>query len=162
MLRDLKIFDAGSSPRLRGTHVDNDADGVAPRFIPAPAGNTLTGGLSVVSPSVHPRACGEHATRPLFSSSNSGSSPRLRGTPFSRRPINSNYRFIPAPAGNTFEISFKSSSIAVHPRACGEHQAGKHLGELFAGSSPRLRGTLQPRLGIPGNDRFIPAPAGNT
>ena len=50
----------GSSPRLRGTLYPNSAGAGRERFIPAPAGNTLRGGVRRSSRLVHPRACGEH------------------------------------------------------------------------------------------------------
>ena len=51
---------SGSSPRLRGTHVNPVRDRAAERFIPAPAGNTGVARVEVMPAAVHPRACGEH------------------------------------------------------------------------------------------------------
>ena len=113
----------GSSPRLRGTHLDRVSDQSYYRFIPAPAGNTnqlathhatyfgssprLRGTPSIYclehsTKSVHPRACGEHALKFLQPSSLIGSSPRLRGTLTFERGVPAIFRFIPAPAGNTW------------------------------------------------------------
>ena len=51
--------------------------------------------------------------------------------------------------------------LAVHPRACGEHERPSSQHESPIGSSPRLRGTSDiPRAGR-ALLRFIPAPAGN-
>ncbi len=91
-----------------------------------------------------------------------GSSPRLRGTRLSLIRRLMKKRFIPAPAGNTPGPPSGAWGYPVHPRACGEHipPAMSLLGP--GGSSPRLRGTPQIPVANPGNERFIPAPAGNT
>ena len=133
---------AGSSPRLRGTPYTGSCLAVRHRFIPAPAGNTVRHWRLRASPTVHPRACGEHAYIFADHDSRHGSSPRLRGTPGGRHATTSRRRFIPAPAGNTFSTPTTSASAPVHPRACGEHE---------------IRGPPDPRA-----QRFIPAPAGNT
>ena len=111
-------------------------------FIPACAGNT-----------------GFHGRMKL---SQSGSSPRVRGTLISQivRPLLS--RFIPACAGNTPYRATASISTSVHPRVCGEHHHGIVHGDRPNGSSPRVRGThLHPFL-LAADHRFIPACAGNT
>ena len=70
----------GSSPRGRGTHVDQAAMRVAPRIIPARAGNAPCLAAGIPQWTDHPRAGGE---RRLFCTgcvSIFGSSPRGRGT----------------------------------------------------------------------------------
>ena len=71
-------------------------------------------------------------------------------------------RFIPAPAGNTPHVILWLVRIPVHPRACGEHMAIWTFPARNCGSSPRLRGTHLAGVAKIGEDRFIPAPAGNT
>ena len=73
-----------------------------------------------------------------------------------------NYRFIPACAGNTCHYAIRLQPVAVHPRVCGEHTVTNAVLWMYAGSSPRVRGT-QPRP-VPRQTRirFIPACAGNT
>ena len=111
------------------------------RFIPAPAGKQSP------IPAVNPPC--------------SGSSPRLRGTDYGCGPPDWKQRFIPAPAGNSCQISVRSVSNPVHPRACGEQvfQVADLARDL--GSSPRLRGTALLTNHLTGGCRFIPAPAGN-
>ena len=152
----------GSSPRLRGTLRRRKRREVARRFIPAPAGNTAAGVVTISTAAVHPRACGEHPRSFRSTMASSGSSPRLRGTPALVTMFGLDHRFIPAPAGNTSSVLFASTPAAVHPRACGEHRQGRGRIDPKAGSSPRLRGTraLQPEQHR--RIRFIPAPAGNT
>ena len=131
----------GSSPRLRGTLPDLFLGFRNLRFIPAPAGNTPARRFRSQTAAVHPRACGEHPLTRLAPVRAPGSSPRLRGTPSNGSRAKSFMRFIPAPAGNTFALTWSSIISSVHPRACGEH----------ATSVPAS-----------GRQRFIPAPAGNT
>ena len=154
--------DAGSSPRLRGTHACARRATKERRFIPAPAGNTyrVVSVLSVLS--VHPRACGEHVTMPGRDRTDAGSSPRLRGTRWTRQGAGDIRRFIPAPAGNTTSLAPVGRERTVHPRACGEHDRGIERSLQFRGSSPRLRGTHDDAHFCGIEVRFIPAPAGNT
>ena len=110
---------------------------------------------------VHPRACGERLSDRSQEALRAGSSPRLRGTLRRRILRLARGRFIPAPAGNAICRSISATSLAVHPRACGER--GSRLGgrQPSAGSSPRLRGTRETDGPHHRRDRFIPAPAGN-
>ncbi len=132
------------------------------RIIPAPAGNTGQALAQIDWNSDHPRACGEHARELRANRLARGSSPRLRGTrrsgARSRRPR----RIIPAPAGNTASYAARSTLLADHPRACGEHPGAVASAIRSTGSSPRLRGTREEGeiVDVPG--RIIPAPAGNT
>ncbi len=91
----------GSSPRLRGTPVQDADHGLDGRFIPAPAGNTAYRIVFGEDAPVHPRACGEHQEAEPSKSRWGGSSPRLRGPRRARMACSLSRRFIPAPAGNT-------------------------------------------------------------
>ena len=91
-----------------------------------------------------------------------GSSPRLRGTEQTIESIKRQIRFIPAPAGNSLIRRRRPVPGAVHPRACGEQpfiRVGVFTGP---GSSPRLRGTVTIDEAAFHDQRFIPAPAGNS
>ena len=132
----------GSSPRVRGTH--NNRSGTPDRegIIPACAGNT-----SLCRASIH------------FTS---GSSPRVRGTPGRQDPVRPPAGIIPACAGNTATPFQCLESNGDHPRVCGEHRIPKTAHHVFAGSSPRVRGThhvCSRGRKLPG---IIPACAGNT
>ncbi len=72
----------GSSPRVRGTHVPENANQNAKRFIPARAGNATRVILPSPSHTVHPRACGERTWIGCAHEHRRGSSPRVRGTLF--------------------------------------------------------------------------------
>ena len=152
----------GSSPRLRGTV--NAAMSANPigRFIPAPAGNRAMLRSAPTRNTVHPRACGEQLILRSFKSGQIGSSPRLRGTASFATFRPGSYRFIPAPAGNSWVYRHWPSRKTVHPRACGEQLGMPTQAVTENGSSPRLRGTDAPKQTRKGKNRFIPATAGNS
>ena len=91
-----------------------------------------------------------------------GSSPRRRGTRTGSLSNATSLRFIPAQAGNTRSSICATMSIAVHPRAGGEHGASDQPQNPCNGSSPRRRGTPIARPRAVRSQRFIPAQAGNT
>src|SRR5579883_3622961 len=51
--------------------------------------------------------------------------------------------------------------MSVHPRGCGERTEAPRRFGAFAGSSPRVRGTVHLPVEAPFEERFIPAGAGN-
>ncbi len=71
----------GSSPRVRGTQWGTFFELDMMRFIPACAGNTRFPVLCSLMESVHPRVCGEHVIKGGKTTTDNGSSPRVRGTP---------------------------------------------------------------------------------
>ena len=153
---------SGSSPRLRGTLQIAAQLRRRPRFIPAPAGNSLAKRRPHHEGPVHPRACGELQCPLSDPRLSGGSSPRLRGTPGDRHRRNRVVRFIPAPAGNSPFSRSTRPVRAVHPRACGELVRHSFSGNPSSGSSPRLRGTQRSKAWPRRMRRFIPAPAGNS
>ena len=74
------------------------------------------------------------------------------------RPIG----IIPAYAGNTLNVIRMCRIMWDHPRVCGEHRTLSRKKSASAGSSPRVRGTLQPRRFLIASHGIIPAYAGNT
>ena len=131
----------GSSPRLRGTGLKGPDKGLIN--------------------AVHPRACGERGNALVINYLTHGSSPRLRGTGNGCSSRWSCTGFIPAPAGNGCRSLPARPSSTVHPRACGERSGSSCVVTRSCGSSPRLRGTDRRPRRLPGQRRFIPAPAGN-
>ena len=86
----------------------------------------------------------------------------MRGTHKEGLALNRAPRIIPAYAGNTVRNPPFWCSSGDHPRVCGEHVA-EHLDELREqGSSPRMRGTLDPAHPEIDQTGIIPAYAGNT
>ena len=71
----------GSSPRVWGTLHSSTEYIDQPRFIPACVGNSPRVMFPPRTPPVHPRVCGELASRWLTLAPHLGSSPRVWGTP---------------------------------------------------------------------------------
>ena len=97
--------------------------------------------MSSPTPPVHPRVCGELRKGKAPRKGETGSSPRVRGTPAGVEPAGRPRRFIPACAGNSRAARSRQPRKTVHPRVCGE--LGQQWPEFHAddGSSPRVRGT---------------------
>ena len=95
------IAKAGSSPRMRGTHLHSPIRETTEWIIPADAGNTFKDRSVDEATRDHPRGCGEHMAKRNAIGTCSGSSPRMRGT--LRRSV-------------TASIGKRD-----HPRGCGEH-----------------------------------------
>ena len=132
------------------------------RIIPAYAGSTSTPPSPPCRPRDHPRVCGEHRRLKKLLATLAGSSPRMRGAPHRDDWQGAVPGIIPAYAGSTC-VQIRVSDIGRdHPRVCGEHKRRNSLGQLVAGSSPRMRGARN----VLGRDRqhtgIIPAYAGST
>ena len=155
-------FAVGSSPRVRGTRILNQALSVMGGIIPACAGNTRANRGRLARRRDHPRVCGEHMRKWLLDHVEAGSSPRVRGT---RILVSVRLRcrgIIPACAGNTQREEVRARRAGDHPRVCGEHPTATRPRSLATGSSPRVRGTRargSTQTELPG---IIPACAGNT
>ena len=132
----------GSSPRMRGAHVQSGAGDGMGRIIPAYAGSTLS---VIVTPSLatdHPRVCGEHNRIPADSVDCLGSSPRMRGALIVIDDHLVVPGIIPAYAGSTSRTARSGRIPEDHPRVCGEHSYPIDKLMLDEGSSPRMRGAL--------------------
>ena len=147
---------------MRGTHGKLTLAGSWDGIIPAHAGNTTTGASRSTARRDHPRACGEHMRWLLLKVPGQGSSPRMRGTPYSRFPDTPIIGIIPAHAGNTGLSILHGILDRDHPRACGEHPFIPVLSSLSGGSSPRMRGTHVGHCAEVQCPGIIPAHAGNT
>ena len=90
----------GSSPRVRGTELEELETIQKHRFIPAGAGNGFHVSIQLAGHPVHPRGCGERVMPADTTFSDAGSSPRVRGTGTDKSMHNVSERFIPAGAGN--------------------------------------------------------------
>ncbi len=111
---------------------------------------------------VYPRWRGEHLPRASLRRFAIGLSPLARGT-HGFGTVNFAYvRFIPAGAGNTFQLEYLKSQGSVYPRWRGEHDRVILVAVFQYGLSPLARGTHQCGCRSEFSARFIPAGAGNT
>ena len=124
---DYGNFIGGSSPRVRGTDLNDCCNLNEIRFIAALR-------------TVHPRACGEQTIRRHNDTVDYGSSPRVRGTADAGTGRRASGRFIPARAGNSSPVMVSPDTFTVHPRACGEQIEVAAVDRGERGSSPRVRG----------------------
>ena len=138
---DRWVFVLGSSPRMRGTHVDGVGLLRHLGIIPAYAGNTDWSYPLLRHSRDHPRVCGEHRNHRTSRRDTSGSSPRMRGTRDAQQAGYLRGGIIPAYAGNTLRFIASSPSTWDHPRVCGEHTFYDVFRRSAMGSSPRMRGT---------------------
>ena len=153
---------SGSSPRMRGKHRQGRREAFQGRIIPAHAGQTR---LVWFHPGVfadHPRACGANRMRDQGTGPAYGSSPRMRGKlpTFAYRAFHR--RIIPAHAGQTWTTCGRVCGVPDHPRACGANAAIFCTVDGICGSSPRMRGKLEPLTVNAVIRRIIPAHAGQT
>ena len=132
----------GSSPHTRGTPITRVPIAIYVRFIPAYAGNAMYGCSMLALLTVHPRIRGERRVVILTHDELPGSSPHTRGTLKPAIVSMLSIRFIPAYAGNAYEIESESHHLPVHPRIRGERGKVKKAKYLSTGSSPHTRGTL--------------------
>ena len=152
----------GSSPRMRGKHLDWNRSDLAFRIIPAHAGQTWNHPTWSCTSSDHPRACGANSWSVTVRVNMCGSSPRMRGKLEVNHGLNSATRIIPAHAGQTSNVFHASRLQPDHPRACGANGIGLCRSSYASGSSPRMRGKHSnvPRWKL--QRRIIPAHAGQT
>ena len=131
-------------------------------IIPADAGSTSCGALTIPGSRDHPRGCGEHATRALSDLSVDGSSPRMRGARSFRGKGRHHPGIIPADAGSTISGAIAGIGSGDYPRGCGEHGLYPLDGREELGSSPRMRGARAAVRRLAEDAWIIPADAGST
>ena len=111
----------GSSPRMRGTLSRSAVVNPQVGIIPAYAGNTYWKLHELYVRRDHPRVCGEHYLVRYPKCPQTGSSPRMRGTPRLHQILGGELGIIPAYAGNTVPRMPLMVCNWDHPRVCGEH-----------------------------------------
>ena len=97
----MKVFEAGSSPRVRGKRISMYPSIAATGLIPACAGKTSSWAWGAAPMTAHPRVCGENTSKLAANGVKGGSSPRVRGKLLIRSLDPGLYRLIPACAGKT-------------------------------------------------------------
>ena len=150
----------GTSPRLWGDSdvIPKDLDTL--RYIPTPVGRLdYFASKSELLP-VHPHACGEICSMVHRISVWYGTSPRLWGDCTLSRIRKAHSRYIPTPVGRFALSSPYSSSISVHPHACGEILMRYAASFDVSGTSPRLWGDCIAETLSWYILRYIPTPVG--
>ena len=147
---------------MRGTLLAHGVECAITGIIPAYAGNTFIPRSINIFSQDHPRICGEHCERTNASSLSTGSSPHMRGTHCKKSYYRGGKGIIPAYAGNTVAMWWRSARPWDHPRICGEHFQDFTAPSPSGGSSPHMRGTLIAVRDVACPIRIIPAYAGNT
>ena len=97
----VKLFEVGSSPRVRGKLIAGMDIRSKLRLIPACAGKTNEPRPATDTFAAHPRVCGENFWTDLASDGSHGSSPRVRGKQYTGDSVEKPGRLIPACAGKT-------------------------------------------------------------
>ena len=134
-------WDAGSSPRMRGTRPRSGAWCGPCGIIPAYAGNAPVRCSTPRAAGDHPRVCGERPETNTLHLGTTGSSPRMRGT-------------------RGFSVRGRRG-VGDHPRVCGERRRLPCRVWRAGGSSPRMRGTHSSQHRPARQAGIIPAYAGN-
>jgi len=131
------------------------------RFIPTGVGNASGIPFHCGGTAVHPHGCGERLDLSSPPGIQSGSSPRVWGTPVVGKLFSEGKRFIPTGVGNAVPARLAILRFAVHPHGCGERSSPTFRAICDAGSSPRVWGTPPPRMQPRAKTRFIPTGVGN-
>ena len=158
----LRVFAAGSSPRIRGKPREPRPTRTGWGLIPAHTGKTCGDDSGRRRPRAHPRAYGENAPPKNRRRSRRGSSPRIRGKPVQKQLKVNAEGLIPAHTGKTRELSQKGDASRAHPRAYGENTALFSPLSRRLGSSPRIRGKPSSSSQSPAKEGLIPAHTGKT
>ena len=152
----------GSSPHVRGARLQLLELLGAVRIIPACAGSTRHHPPSCSTTPDHPRMCGEHCKTCVGGHPGVGSSPHVRGAPYSKNEDSGEWGIIPACAGSTPVGGPSALQQPDHPRMCGEHHFPDKQYVSLMGSSPHVRGAQGRVLGRSDSVGIIPACAGST
>ena len=150
----------GLSPRMRGNHGNDRADGGLRRSIPAYAGEPEQDNRQRAAARVYPRVCGGTSQSPCIAAAHCGLSPRMRGNPAQALPDESAMWSIPAYAGEPITLAGSLNHRAVYPRVCGGTSQSPCIAAAHCGLSPRMRGN--PAQALPDESAMwsIPAYAG--
>ena len=150
----------GLSPRVRGSHGAGLPQTGGQGIIPACAGKPGTGRAARGCTEDYPRVCGEAPLNDRPPASQSGLSPRVRGSRDAHVGRRTAAGIIPACAGKPRRSADASLPAGDYPRVCGEAgvRVRESLGNL--GLSPRVRGSPLCGTGLTAARGIIPACAG--
>ena len=147
---------------MRGKPTEGSFNDVNDRNIPAYAGKTQKPCSPPWCASEHPRVCGENKSLCADCPMLHGTSPRMRGKPYTVVDYCYSGRNIPAYAGKTGAPPDTPRLHSEHPRVCGENAVRASVMAGISGTSPRMRGKHGRSRAQPRRSRNIPAYAGKT
>ena len=130
----------GSSPHTRGLPLTNSNSSLRKRIIPAHAGFTGGGCVSLSRVWDHPRTRGVYVGEPGDQGPEQGSSPHTRGLRSGHNNFLPILRIIPAHAGFTQEVRSQAPQYWDHPRTRGVYALTTLSITVLPGSSPHTRG----------------------
>ena len=150
----------GLSPRVRGSHDEEEETSTGRRSIPACAGEPLGPAFRFGPHRVYPRVCGGADCGVLARREHHGLSPRVRGSHTREGGKGICPGSIPACAGEPWKTGSTTRPSRVYPRVCGGALYRPRGGRYLDGLSPRVRGShILHGVRIDGY-RSIPACAG--
>ena len=150
----------GLSPRVRGNRDPSSPQEASARSIPACAGEPSALAITGASIRVYPRVCGGTVGLAITTLGGDGLSPRVRGNRDDRRSRGGRDGSIPACAGEPTPSRRWRRRGRVYPRVCGGTAKTQRPVFGIEGLSPRVRGNQHILGGGAGNQRSIPACAG--
>ena len=145
---------------MRGNRGDQAVGVVGVRSIPACAGEPRSAGWRGRTPRVYPRVCGGTGYLIAAWLTGAGLSPRVRGNRVIGALAREERRSIPACAGEPSWGWPPPAPAGVYPRVCGGTFPPASPACGWRGLSPRVRGNRQVAGTVNGNERSIPACAG--
>ena len=139
-IRDRARSRYGLSPRVRGNLTPRCRTTTRCGSIPACAGEPKAQAGWACEAGVYPRVCGGTRNLELRKRKRRGLSPRVRGNPGGQGFVPTDWRSIPACAGEPQDDTQERRSGEVYPRVCGGTGSRLFLSRKSMGLSPRVRG----------------------
>ena len=150
----------GTSPRVRGNPPVSRTARPDTRNLPACAGEPSGAREKNIPSKEPPRVCGGTPTNCWIWWAARGTSPRVRGNPWSTALGDATVRNLPACAGEPGLAGGNLCRPTEPPRVCGGTSATNSNPVAPAGTSPRVRGNLSNGRPATVNRRNLPACAG--
>ena len=153
---------ADTTPRVRGLRVQEVIDFMKSRYNPACAGTTNSFLFNHYHRPIQPRVCGDYCNAILATSSQSDTTPRVRGLHRANNAFWKFPRYNPACAGTTGSMFVMIGEKSIQPRVCGYYRLIRTLVKKGYDTTPRVRGLLSHQEVRYDESRYNPACAGTT
>ena len=142
--RTMMVFD-DTTPRVRGKRIYTSKICTGGRYNPACAGKTRWARTVEPHGVIQPRVCGENSLCLTCTTTQSDTTPRVRGKPTAETLRAVGTRYNPACAGKTAETAAHRSPYAIQPRVCGENWTQAARSSFATDTTPRVRGKQEAR-----------------